>query len=141
MNQHTNQHPPFYESLSLFLEMPSSFIDEPSKAKTGAFLFAYETTVSLLNAPFKQLYIITDSTVEKARNFCQIHNISSPYQIIKLSDIATISKTNDRLMSFLIKNPNKKYTKIELQKRIAKIIKLAPATVNGNKKAKVIIRY
>ena len=100
MNQHTNQHPPFYESLSLFLEMPSSFIDESSKAKTGAFLFAYETTVSLLNTHFKQLYIITDSTVEKARNFCQIHNISSPYQIIKLSDIATISKTNDRLIYF-----------------------------------------
>ena len=36
----------------------------------------------------------------------------------------TFDKTNDRLMSFLIKNPNKKFTKIDLQKRIAKIHRL-----------------
>ena len=36
----------------------------------------------------------------------------------------TFDKTNDRLMSFLIKNPNKKFTKTELQQKIAKMYRL-----------------
>ncbi|MBT5954183.1 glycosyltransferase family 4 protein [bacterium] len=90
----------FYDSSSLIIEIPSTFIVESESAKTGAFLFSYETSLFLLNYPFKQIYIVTDSTVEKVSNFCISNNILSKYEIIKLSDIANLSKENKRLIYF-----------------------------------------
>ena len=43
----------------------------------------------------------------------------------------TFDKTNDRLFSFLIKNPNKKFSKIEIQEKIAKINRLKSFKIGG----------
>ena len=77
--------------------------------------------------------------IDKKEKYRIIYNDKKRYLYINNLYITkfTFDKTNDRLMSFLIKNPNKKYTKIELQKRIAKINRLQSFKI-GDLQTKII---
>ena len=77
--------------------------------------------------------------IDKKEKYRIIYNDKKRYLYINNLYITkfTFDKTNDRLMSFLIKNPNTKFTKIELQKRIAKINRLQSFRV-GDLQTKII---
>ena len=77
--------------------------------------------------------------IDKKEKYRIIYNDKKRYLYINNLYITkfTFDKTNDRLMSFLIKNPNKKFTKIDLQKRIAKIHRLKSFRI-GDLQTKII---
>lgn len=77
--------------------------------------------------------------IDKKEKYRIIYNDKKRYLYINNLYITkfTFDKTNDRLMSFLIKNPNTKFTKIELEKEIEKTNRLGSFRV-GDLQTKII---